>query len=70
LAVLGAYSFTIYLFHPFFVAAARSILKLAQVSSTDLGFVLGVGAGLLGPPLLEHALRGMSLPRQILLGQR
>lgn len=70
LALLGAYSFTIYLFHPFFVAAARSLLKLAQVSSTELGFVLGVGAGLLGPPVLEHALRGMPLPRQILFGQR
>jgi peptidoglycan/LPS O-acetylase OafA/YrhL len=70
LASLGAYSFTIYLFHPFFVATARSLLKLAQVSSTELGFLLGVGAGLLGPPLLEQALRGMPLPRQILLGQR
>lgn len=70
LELLGAYSFTIYLFHPFFVAAARSLLKLAQVNSTELGFALGLAAGLLGPPLLEHALRGMPLPRQILLGQR
>jgi glucans biosynthesis protein C len=70
LELLGAYSFTIYLFHPFFVAAARSLLKLAQISSTELGFVLGVAAGLLGPPVLEHALRGIPLPRRMLLGQR
>jgi glucan biosynthesis protein C len=70
LELLGAYSFTIYLFHPFFVAAARSLLKLAQVTSTEIGFVFGVAAGLLGPPVLERALRGMPLPRQILLGQR
>jgi glucans biosynthesis protein C len=70
LELLGAYSFTIYLFHPFFVAAARSILKLTQVTSTELGFVLGMAAGLLGPPVLERALRGMALPRQMLLGQR
>ncbi len=70
LELLGAYSFTIYLFHPFFVAASRSILKLAQVTSTELGFVLGVAAGVLGPRVLELALREMPLPRRLLLGQR
>lgn len=70
LELLGAYSFTIYLFHPFFVAASRSILKFAQVTSTELGFVLGMAAGVLGPPVLERALRGMPLPRRLLLGQR
>ena len=70
LELLGAYSFTIYLFHPFFVAASRSILKLAHVTSTELGFVLGMAAGVLGPPLLERALRSMPLPRRLLLGQR
>jgi hypothetical protein len=70
LELLGAYSFTIYLFHPFFVAAARVLLKYAQVTSTELGFVVGLAAGVLGPPLLETALRGMALPRRLLLGQR
>ncbi len=70
LELLGTYSFTIYLFHPFFVAASRSILKLAQVTSTELGFVLGLAAGVLGPPVLDRALRGMPLPRRLLLGQR
>ncbi|HEY6923605.1 MAG TPA: acyltransferase [Steroidobacteraceae bacterium] len=70
LELLGAYSFTIYLFHPFFVAASRSLLKLVQVTSTELGFVLGMAAGVLGPPALERALRGMPLPRRLLLGQR
>jgi peptidoglycan/LPS O-acetylase OafA/YrhL len=70
LELLGAYSFTIYLFHPFFVAASRAALKLAQVTSTELGFVVGLAAGVLGPPILESALRNMPLPRRLLLGQR
>jgi hypothetical protein len=70
LELLGAYSFTIYLFHPFFVAASRAALKLAQIRSTELGFVVGLAAGVLGPPLLEAALRGMPLSRRLLLGQR
>jgi glucans biosynthesis protein C len=67
---LGAYSFTIYLFHPFFVAASRVALKFAQVMSTELGFAVGLAAGVLGPPVLESALRGMPWPRRLLLGQR
>ncbi len=70
LELLGAYSFTIYLFHPFFVASTRAILKFAQVTSTELGFVIGLAAGVLGPPLLEAALRSMPASRRLLLGQR
>jgi surface polysaccharide O-acyltransferase-like enzyme len=70
LELLGAYSFTIYLFHPFFVAASRAALKFAHMYSTELGFTVGLVAGVLGPPILEHALRAMPLPRRLLLGQR
>jgi peptidoglycan/LPS O-acetylase OafA/YrhL len=67
---LGAYSFTIYLFHPFFVAASRAALKLAQVTSTELGFAAGLAAGVLGPVVLERMLRRTTLTRRLLLGQR
>jgi peptidoglycan/LPS O-acetylase OafA/YrhL len=70
LELLGAYSFTIYLFHPFFVAGSRAALKFAHLYSTELAFAVCLLAGVLGPPILEHALRGMPLPRRILLGQR
>jgi peptidoglycan/LPS O-acetylase OafA/YrhL len=70
LELLGAYSFTIYLFHPFFVAASRALLKYAQLTSTELGFVVGLAAGVLGPPVLETVLRGVTLPRRLLLGIR
>jgi peptidoglycan/LPS O-acetylase OafA/YrhL len=53
---LGAYSFAIYLFHPFFVAAMRAALKLAGLSSTEVAFALGLGAGVIGPVILECVL--------------
>lgn len=70
LELLGAYSFTVYLFHPFFVAASRAALKLAQLTSTELGFAVGLAAGVLGPVALERVLRRMTVPRRLLLGQR
>jgi len=70
LALLGAYSFTVYLFHPFFVAGSRAVLKFAHIGSTELGFALGLAAGVIGPPVLELALRNMAWPRRYLLGQR
>jgi len=70
LELLGAYSFTIYLFHPFFVAASRAALKVAHMYTTELAFAVGLVAGVVGPPILECALRGMPWPRRLLLGQR
>jgi glucans biosynthesis protein C len=70
LELLGAYSFTVYLFHPFFVAGSRAVLKFAHIGSTELGFALGLAAGVLGPPVLEIILRNMPWPRRYLLGQR
>jgi surface polysaccharide O-acyltransferase-like enzyme len=70
LELLGAYSFTVYLFHPFFVAGSRAVLKFAHIGSTELGFAVGLAAGVIGPPLLEMALRSMPWPRRYLLGQR
>lgn len=70
LELLGAYSFTVYLFHPFFVAASRAALKVAQITSTELGFAVGLAAGVLGPVALERVLQRSTLLRRLLLGQR
>ncbi len=56
LEVLGAYSFTVYLFHPFFVGASRTALKLVGRPSTGALFAVGLLAGLVGPPVLERVL--------------
>jgi len=67
---LGAYSLTVYLFHPFFVAASRAALKVAQITSTELGFAVGLAAGVLGPVALERILQRSTLLRRLLLGRR
>jgi peptidoglycan/LPS O-acetylase OafA/YrhL len=69
LEVLGAYSFTIYLFHPFFVGASRAVLKMLAVPSTTLVFVVGLCAGVLGPAVMERVLGGVPLASRFLFGQ-
>jgi surface polysaccharide O-acyltransferase-like enzyme len=69
LEVLGAYSFTVYLFHPFFVGASRSALKLFSQPSTEVLFTVGLLAGLAGPPILERALGRFPLANRWLFGQ-
>jgi PAS domain S-box-containing protein len=70
LAVLGAYSFAVYLFHPFFVGGTRTALQIAGVStSTELLFAVGLVAGLIGPAVLEHVLGGVPIVSRMLFGQ-
>jgi fucose 4-O-acetylase-like acetyltransferase len=69
LEVLGAYSFTVYLFHPFFVGASRTALKLILQPSTEALFAVGLLAGLAGPPILERTLGRFPLANRWLFGQ-
>ena len=65
---LGAYSFTIYLFHPFAVAPSRKIL---QALDADPVIVFGCGlvVGVLAPIVVEHLARRVPIGRLLLLGQ-
>ncbi len=56
---VGAYSFAIYLFHPFFVAGSRTALKLVGVHITELAFVVCLVAGVIGPVILERMIGHM-----------
>jgi peptidoglycan/LPS O-acetylase OafA/YrhL len=70
LALLGAYSFAVYLFHPFFVGGSRTALKVAGLSSaTELVFVTGLAAGLIGPVILERVLGRVPVVSRMLFGQ-
>ena len=65
---LGAYSFAIYLFHPFAVAPSRKIL---QALDADPVIVFGCGlvVGVLAPIVVEHLARRVPIGRLLLLGQ-
>jgi glucan biosynthesis protein C len=68
LELIGAYSFTIYLFHPFAVAPSRKVLESLGVDSPGVLFAMGVVAGVLCPILLERVARQWPVARRWLLG--
>lgn len=65
---IGAYSFAIYLFHPFFVAAMRAVSK--PVGVTGLIFTVCVTAGVAGPMVLERVLGNVPIVKTLLFGLR
>lgn len=69
LAAFGAYAFAIYLFHPFFIGAARTAMKMAGITSMLALFVSLVIIGAVGPVLMERVLGGIPVISQLLFGQ-
>jgi len=67
LEIIGAYSFSIYLFHSFFVAAIRVASK--QVEMLALVFVACVIAGVVGPMVLERLLGNVPVVKTLLFGK-
>ena len=69
---LGFYSMSIYLFHPLFSSSVRVVLDRALPAGmvpSGAAIALAIGAGIIGPLLLEkHVLRRISLARRLLLG--
>ena len=66
---LGAYSFTIYLLHPFAVAPSRKILQALNLDPAAVLFGVGLVVGILGPIVFEHLARRVPIARRWLLGQ-
>lgn len=69
LAWIGAFSFTIYLYHVFFTAGARVALHAAGMDALFPNFVAGLLAGVAGPICVELALRRSPSLRRVFLGQ-
>lgn len=67
---LGKFSFSVYLYHALFAAAARKALQLAGVSSNEILFVGCMLAGLLGPVVVEQIASRIPIAKQLMLGQR
>jgi len=66
---LGAFSFTIYLYHVFFTAGTRIALHGLGLFDLPLNWLLGCAVGVVGPALLELAIRRSAIARRLLLGQ-
>ena len=58
---LGAYSFSVYLFHPFFVAPIRMALGMVQVTTLGLVFTGCLIAGIVGPGIAGVLCKAESL---------
>lgn len=69
LAWVGAFSFTIYLYHVFFTAGARVALEAMGADGLFVNFVVGLLAGVAGPIGVELVLRRSSMLRRVFLGQ-
>jgi glucan biosynthesis protein C len=65
---IGAYSYAVYLFHPFFVGAARAVSKPIEV--TAILFTACLIAGVLGPMVLERVLGNVPVVKTLLFGRR
>jgi len=70
LASIGYYSYSIYLFHVFFTAAARIGLMHIGVSDITFLFLAGTAAGITGPILTETLANKHNLLRTTLLGKK
>jgi peptidoglycan/LPS O-acetylase OafA/YrhL len=68
LELIGAYSFAIYLFHPFFVAATRGVSKSSGILAVV--FAACVIAGVVGPIGLERMLGNVPVVKTLLFGRR
>lgn len=69
LAIIGGYSYSIYLFHVFFTAATRILLYQLGVEDTNVVFVISMVMGIAGPIVVEMVLGGFNLLRLLFLGQ-
>jgi peptidoglycan/LPS O-acetylase OafA/YrhL len=67
LEIIGAYSFSIYLFHSFFVAGIRVASK--QVEMLAVVFVACVIAGVVGPMVLERLFGNVPVVKTLLFGK-
>ena len=61
---LGAYSFTIYLLHPFAVAPSRKILQALNLDPAVVLFGVGLVVGVLAPIVFEHLARRVPIARR------
>jgi peptidoglycan/LPS O-acetylase OafA/YrhL len=65
---IGDSSFSIYLYHVFFVAGSRMLLQALGVEDRPILFVAGIVCGIIGPLFAEQIIRSIPIGRRVLLG--
>lgn len=69
LAKIGAFSYSIYLYHVFFTAGSRIALNMLGINDINVLFVSSLVAGVAGPVVTECFLNGTNTTRILLLGK-
>ncbi|MBH0072590.1 acyltransferase [Pseudoalteromonas sp. NZS127] len=70
LVFIGKYSFSIYLYHVYFLVLSRMLLVYLGVQSTELNIVFGMFFGIFGPIAVEIVLSKSNYASRIFLGQK
>jgi peptidoglycan/LPS O-acetylase OafA/YrhL len=70
LVFIGKYSFSIYLYHVYFLAIARMLLAYLGVESLLLNLLFGMLFGVFGPMFIEAVLSKNNYTSRIFLGQK
>ena len=70
LAIIGAYSYSIYLFHVFFTAGSRIILYKMGINDVSVLFLVSIFLGVLLPIMAEIVLNGTNTTRILFMGKK
>ncbi|WP_203143385.1 acyltransferase family protein [Marinobacter mangrovi] len=70
LVFIGAYAYSIYIFHVFGTSGSRIILQKLGVSDTFLLMVVGILVGVIGPIIVDKLASRYYWSRRILLGKK
>ncbi len=68
LARIGYHSYSIFIFHIFFTACARILLKKMGIVDINTLFIVSLVAGIIGPMIIERLLNNLDFARVAFLG--
>lgn len=70
LAYIGAFSYSIYLFHVFFTASVRMFMMKLGIDNIEFHFMFGLATGLFGPILIERLFQKTVFFKTAFLGKK
>lgn len=70
LVYIGSFSFTIYLYHLYFLVLSRMVLNYLGIQNTTISVLTGLVLGLFGPVLVDYFLSKSKLTSMLFLGKK